>query len=393
MKISLNNVFPHSVFLFLFFSLTWAQVASSPANAQPSALPEKTSIEYSRLQKALLIYKEISDRGGWPSVSKGALLKKGDRGGRVSGLKRRLIVTGDLISGGTGDENAYDEELHNSVMRFQRRHGLEEDGVVGPETIKNLNMPVQKRIEQIEINMERLKQMPEDMGKRYIVVNIAAFELAVVENGNAVMNMKVIVGKPYWYSPLFSAEMTYLVFNPSWYVPNSIAIKEILPKVKKEPDYLAKEGIRVFEKGKGYRKELDASAVDWADVTADNFKYRFVQGPGIRNPLGKIKFVFPNKYNVYLHDTPAKVLFEKSSRAFSHGCIRIEKPAELAEYLLRDDPAWTNERILALMDSGEEVKIKIPSPVDVHILYLTAWVDKDNILQFREDVYGRDEGI
>jgi murein L,D-transpeptidase YcbB/YkuD len=346
--------------------------------------------EYARLQNALIIYKEIADHGGWPSVSKGAKLKRGDRGERVSELRRRLIVTGDLISEGTREENTFDEELHNSVIRFQRRHGLKEDGVIGPETIKTLNVPVEKRIHQIEINMERLKLMPEDMGKRYIAVNIAAFELAVIENENIALNMKVIVGKPFWHSPLFSAKMTHLVFNPSWYAPNSIAIKEILPKIKKEADYLVKEGIKVYEKEKGYREELDASAINWTDITADNFKYRLVQVPGILNPLGKIKFVFPNEYNVYLHDTPAKVLFERSSRAFSHGCIRIEKPVELAEYLLRDDPAWTSERILAMIDGGKEVKIKIPSPVNIHILYLTAWVDKDNVLQFREDVYGRD---
>jgi murein L,D-transpeptidase YcbB/YkuD len=346
---------------------------------------------YLILQKSLLKYKEIADHEGWPSVSKGASLKKGDMSARVAELKKRLLITGDLISEGTTDENTFDEELHGSVIRFQRRHGLKEDGVAGPETIKNLNIPVEKRIHQIELNMERLKLMPKDMARRYIAVNIAAFELEVVENENTVINMKVIVGKPFWHSPLFNAVMTHLVFNPSWYVPNSIAIKEILPKVKKESDYLVEEGIKVFEKEKGYRNELDAFAINWADITSDNFKYRFVQVPGIRNPLGKLKFVFPNEYNIYLHDTPAKVLFERSSRAFSHGCIRIEKPFELAEYLLRDDPAWTNEKILAMIDMGKEVKIKIPSPVNIHILYLTAWVDKDNILQFREDVYGRDK--
>jgi L,D-transpeptidase YcbB len=389
----IKPLFLCSALVSLLFFLLWTQGAASPANVQPSAPPEKMCNEYLRLQKALLMYKEIADHGGWPTVSKGASLKKGDRGERTVELRKRLIVTGDFLSDHAGLEDIFDEELHNSVIRFQRRHGLKEDGVIGPETIKTLNVPVEKRIHQIEINMKRLKLMPKDMGQRYIAVNIASFELEVIENENTVINMKVIVGKPYWYSPLFSAKMTHLVFNPSWYVPNSIAIKEILPKVKKESDYLVKEGIKVFEKEKGYRKELDASAISWADITSDNFKYRFVQVPGIRNPLGKMKFVFPNKYNVYLHDTPAKVLFERSSRAFSHGCIRIEKPFELAEYLLRDDPVWTREKILAMIDSGKDVKIQIPSPVNIHILYLTAWVDKDNIVQFREDVYGRDKGI
>jgi len=344
-----------------------------------------------RLQASLTQYKEIADHGGWPFVSEGAWLKKGDRGKRVVELKRRLTVSGDLRSESKGPEDIFDEELHDSVVRFQGRHGLKEDGVVGAETIKNLNVPVESRIIQIEINIQRLKQMTECTEIRYIAVNVAAFDLKVVENGDTVMSMKVIVGKPYWYSPSFSSIMTYIVFNPSWYVPNSIAIEEILPKIKEDPDYLVNEGIKVFEKGKGYRNELDASVINWADVNSDNLIYRFVQVPGIRNPLGKIKFVFPNSYDIYLHDTPAKVLFEKSSRAFSHGCIRIEKPVELAEYLLRDDPAWTRENILVMMESGEDLKIKIPSPIKIHILYLTAWVDEDNVLQFREDVYGRDK--
>ena len=385
MEAKMNRVLLYSVLLSLLISSSWAQSGAI------TSMSENMDNDCARLQASLMQYKEIADRGGWPPVSEGAWLKRGDRGQRVVEIKRRLTVTGDRRSESSGPEDIFDEELHDSVVRFQRRHGLKEDGVVGPETIKNLNVPVENRIRQIEINIRRLKQMTECAETRYITVNIAAFDLHVIENENTVMSMKVIVGKPYWYSPSFSSTMTQIVFNPSWYVPNSIAIEEILPKIKEDPEYLVNEGIKVFEKGKGYRNELDASVINWADVNADNLTYRFVQVPGIRNPLGKIKFIFPNNYDVYLHDTPAKVLFEKSSRAFSHGCIRIEKPVELAEYLLRDDPAWNSERIIETVDSGEEVKIKIPSPIKIHILYLTAWVDEDNVLQFREDVYERDK--
>ena len=385
MEAKMNRVLLYSVLLSLLISSSWAQSGAI------TSMSENMDNDCARLQASLMQYKEIADRGGWPPVSEGAWLKRGDRGQRVVELKRRLTVTGDRRSESSGPEDIFDEELHDSVVRFQRRHGLKEDGVVGPETIKNLNVPVENRIRQIEINIQRLKQMTECAETRYIAVNIAAFDLHVIENKNTVMSMKVIVGKPYWYSPSFSSTMTQIVFNPSWYVPNSIAIEEILPKIKEDPEYLVNEGIKVFEKGKGYRNELDASVINWADVNADNLTYRFVQVPGIRNPLGKIKFIFPNNYDVYLHDTPAKVLFEKSSRAFSHGCIRIEKPVELAEYLLHDDPSWTRENILAMMESGEDVKIKIPSPIKIHILYLTAWVDEDNVLQFREDVYERDK--
>ncbi|MEW6002536.1 MAG: L,D-transpeptidase family protein [Nitrospirota bacterium] len=344
---------------------------------------------YSALREYLLKYRDIAKRGGWPAVTKGPSLRKGDRSERVTALRRRLTATEDISSRAAADEFLFDEELHNAVIRFQKRHGLIIDGVAGKETVRMLNVPVEKRIFQMEINLERFRDI-KDLGDRYICINIADFELKVIEHGNSVMNMKVIVGKQYWNSPLFSSQLTHVVFNPSWYVPTSIAIEEILPKIKEKPDYLSKESIKVFSKEKNRLKEINTASINWADVTAENFRYKLVQVPGIKNPLGKLKFLFPNEYFVYLHDTPAKVLFEKSSRAFSHGCIRIEKPVELAEYLFRDDPSWTPERISAMIERGKEVKVPLPAPVTIHILYLTTWVDEENVLQFRDDIYSRD---
>lgn len=345
---------------------------------------------YSALTKYLLKYRKIAERGGWPAVSRGTSLKMGDRSDRVVELRRRLMFTDDISGKAETDESLFDEELHNAVIRFQKMHGLKVDGVVGRETVRALNAPVEMRISQMEINLERFKALSKDLGERYICINIADFELKVIEHGNSVMSMKVIVGKQYWNSPLFTSELTHIVFNPSWYVPTSIAVEEILPKIKEKPDYPNKEGIKVFSKEKNRLKEISTASINWADVTAENFRYKLVQVPGIKNPLGKLKFLFPNEYFVYLHDTPAKVLFEKSSRAFSHGCIRIEKPVELAEYLFRDDPSWTPERISAMIERGKEVKVPLPAPVTIHILYLTAWVDEENVLQFRDDIYGRD---
>jgi murein L,D-transpeptidase YcbB/YkuD len=345
---------------------------------------------YSALTKYLLKYREIAKRGGWPAVSRGTSLRKGDRSERVAELRRRLIATEDISGGVAADESLFDDKLHEAVIRFQKRHGLNIDGVAGKETVRALNVPIEKRISQLEINLERFKALSNGLGERYICINIADFELKVVEHGRPVIDMKVIVGKQYWHSPVFSSKLTHIVFNPSWYVPRSIAIEEILPKIKKEPDYLSKEGFKIFKKEKDILKEIDAASINWADITAENFNYRFAQVPGIKNPLGKLKFTFPNDYFIYLHDTPAKTLFEKSSRAFSHGCIRIEKPVELAEYLFRDDPSWTRERIADMIEKGKEVKVKIPTPVNIHILYLTAWVDEENVLQFRDDIYGRD---
>ena len=341
---------------------------------------------YSGLQLALRKYMDIASRGGWPAVSKGAAMKEGATGERVIELKNRLAASGDLLNGENREDYIFDEGLKQAVIRFQKRHGLNEDGIAGRETIQSLNVTAEERIRQIEINISRLREIRGGQDERCVTVNIAAFELEVTELKDTVMSMKVIVGKPYWHTPLFSAEITHLVFNPSWYVPRSIAVREIIPKLTTEPDYLKEEGFRVLRDN----KEIDISTVNWMDITADNFQYRFVQVPGPRNPLGKIKFVFPNRFNVYLHDTPARVLFEKSSRAFSHGCIRIEKPVELAEYLLRDDPSWTRDKIRAAIDSGKETKVRVPSPASISLLYLTAWVDKDNIIHFRNDIYGRD---
>lgn len=344
---------------------------------------------YEKLQQALLDYSKIASDGGWPSVPHGKLLKKGDQNERVALLKKRLMITGDLTNEEMGDPDVFDEALHNATVRFQRRHGLKMDGVAGPQTLQSANVPVAEKIRQIELNLPRMKQMPEDI-EGYLDVNIAAFELDVFENGNTVLTMKVITGKQYWYTPEFSADMTYLVFNPSWYVPRSIAVREILPKVKKDPGYLLSEEFKVYLVTKGISREVDPLEVNWSEVAADSFNYRFVQQPGTKNPLGKVKFIFPNKYNVYLHDTPAKVLFEKSSRAFSHGCIRVEKPVELARHVLRGDPSWTHERILSAIETGKETTVVLPAPVHVHIHYHTAWVDENNIVHFRNDVYGRD---
>jgi murein L,D-transpeptidase YcbB/YkuD len=367
--------------------------AGSAAVRTPSAAPPDITTgeksEFLRLQQALLKYRAIASEGGWPSVSGGTLLKEGQQSERVALLRERLLITGDIDREKTDIENIFDERLRNAVIRFQKRHGLKEDGIVGPETLTLLNIPVDEKIRRMEINLERLRQI-EDSSRRFIRINIADFELEVVEDRNIVMTMKVIAGKRYWYTPVFSAEMTYLVFNPSWYVPKSIALREILPEIKREPGYLDTEGLKVYSATEGTGEEIDISTIDWSRFGPDDFPYRFVQPPGPKNPLGRIKFVFPNRFNVYLHDTPAKLLFEESSRAFSHGCIRIEKPVELAEYLLHEDPSWTHERILDEIESGKETKVRLPSTVNVHVLYLTAWVDYNDVINFRKDVYGRD---
>lgn len=345
---------------------------------------------YGRLRKALTRYRELSLRGEWPLVSAGIRLEKGSVSDRVLELRRRLAASGDLEAVETKPADLFDEKLEQSVIFFQKRHGLNEDGVVGSATFNALNVPLKQRIRQIELNMERLRWILSNQEQRYIVVNIANFSLDVIEDLKPVLSMKVVVGKPFLRTPVFTARMTYIIINPSWNVPDSIARKELLGNIQKNPQYLAGQNIKVLRGWSTKEEEIAPETIDWLKITPENLPYRFRQKPGPLNPLGHIKFMLPNKFDVYLHDTNARRLFSADTRAFSHGCTRIEKPVELAEYLLRDDPAWSRERLLAAMDKGLERKVILPHPLNVHFLYLTAWVDGEGTLQFRKDIYGRD---
>ena len=353
--------------------------------------PERDS--YIRLRQALALYRELSIKGDWPRVAGGPLLKLHSLSGRVAELRKRLAASGDLADGEVKGVNFFDEKLQHSVITFQKRHGLKADGIVGPATLDALNVPLKDRIRQIELNMERMRWILGNKEERSIVVNIANFEMYVIENGKPILPMKVVVGKPYWNTPIFTAKMTYLIINPAWNVPDSIARKEILNKLRREPLYLAKQNINVLQ-GWGPREEkIDPDTIDWSGISAKNLPYRFRQEPGPLNPLGRLKFVLPNKFDVYLHDTPAKRLFSESVRTLSHGCIRIEKPIELAEYLLQEDGRWSREKILAAIQKGTEQQVPIPHPINVHFLYLTAWVDAGGAVQFRSDIYGRDKSL
>jgi murein L,D-transpeptidase YcbB/YkuD len=355
--------------------------------------PSPSHPGYLRLKEALAGYRNIAQEGGWPKIPEGPSMKKGQEGERIKLLRWRLEISGEINAQDTDDEDFYDYDLEEAVRKFQRRHGLEPDGVVGPATLAALNVAVEERIRQIEANLRRWQWLPQDLGQRHIIVNVADYKLEVIEAGRRVMEMRVIVGKQYWHTPVFSAIMTHIVFNPYWNVPPRIAKKEMLPRVLQEPGYLLEQSIRIFEGWDFGKPEIEGNRIDWTRITDSHLKYKFRQDPGPKNPLGRIKFVFSNRFNVYLHDTPFPELFNRRKRALSHGCIRVEKPVELAEYILRGNPAWTREKIVSEMKGDSDRVIGLPEGIPLYVLYWTAWVDEDGLVQFRDDVYGRDRRL
>jgi L,D-transpeptidase YcbB len=284
----------------------------------------------------------------------------------------------------------FDPSLQQAVEHFQRRHGLDVDGIVGRDTRAALNVPVQERINQIILNMERWRWMPRDLGATHVLVNMAGFELDFIEDRRPALSMRVVVGTPDQRTPVFSDKITYLEFNPYWNIPYSIASKEILPLIQRDPGYLADRGIRVFTSWAADAAELDPWYIDWWEITPRSFPFRLRQDPGRHNPLGRVKFMLPNRFAVYLHDTSSPSLFHRTVRTFSHGCIRVEKPAELAELLLRHNPGWDLKQIESAMNGGARRIATLKRPVPVHLIYATAWSAADGTVQFRRDIYERD---
>ena len=360
--------------------------------ALSSLLPPQPG--YGKLKKALAEYRVIEKNGGWPSIPSGTILKKGDsKDERIDALRIRLAASGDLDPKSLKEGAVFDDELEQTVIGFQVRHGLEPDGAVGPLTLSQLNVPVEERIKQMVINMERSRWLPQDLGQRHILVNIADFHLDLFEKDRSVLNMRVIVGKAYRHTPVFSDKMTYIVLNPYWHVPRKIAVQDKLPLIKKDPEYWTKQQMKLFEGWGAETKELNPREIDWSRASAANFSYRLRQEPGPQNALGKMKFMFPNRFGVYIHDTPTRELFRKSVRTMSSGCIRIEKPMALAEYVLMGNPPWNGENISSALKTNVEKTIFLKNPVPVHLLYWTTFVDGNGMIHFRNDIYHRDKRL
>jgi len=345
---------------------------------------------YQRLKNLLQAYRSLASAGGWPEVPPGLKLEKGVYDQRVQSLRHRLMLSGDSDIFDVVDSFEFDAALEHAVTQFQARHGLETDGIVGRHTLAALNVPVEERIQQILLNMERMRWLPEELGPRYLLVNMAGFDLRLVENDATVMDMRVIIGRPYRSTPAFVSELTHLVFNPYWNVPHKLALLDVLPAQQQDPQYLTRKGFRVFSDWSKDAIEIDPAGVDWSQYNASNFAFRLRQEPGATNSLGRIKFMMPNPYAVYLHDTPAQHLFKRAVRTFSSGCIRIEQPVRLATTLLQGKRRWTDADVIKIIESKENRAVFLPHKIPVYMLYLTAWVDDNGRVHFRDDVYGRD---
>ena len=340
-------------------------VLDSFTKAPNGLATEPVNQQYKKLKSFLLQYHELEQKGGFPIIpieKKG--YKQGDSSANISAIKRRLSSTGDYVKNDTS--GIFTDDLKQAVMSFQQRFGLKEDGVAGGQTLRLMNEPVSKRIETILVNMERMRWVPAQPRGDFILVNIPQYRLTVYEDGKPSFGMNIVAGTTQNKTVIFTGNLQHVVFSPYWNVPPGILKNEVMPAIKRNPSYLARHHMETYSGG-------------------------VRQKPGPWNALGKVKFLFPNQYNIYLHDTPSKSLFDEQKRSFSHGCIRVADPPKLAAWVLRNDKSWTPERIRKAMNAGKEKYVTVKDTIPVYIAYFTAWVDDAGLLNFREDVYGHDK--
>lgn len=346
----------------------YAALLEKLLSGERNAVSKSVYPQYLKLRNQLKKYREIEKKGGWLPIHlpTSRSIRPGDSSQFVSLLRNRLTAEG--YETGKGQPMVYDSDLETAIRRFQKNHGIIPDGIIGKDLIRELNISLRDRIEQIMVNMERCRWLPNETSHPFMVVNIPEFKAYIYEQDSVVYSSKVVVGKETNKTVIFKGNMKFVVFSPYWNVPESILNKEILPAWRKNPNYLT------------------INNMEWIDG-------KIRQKPGEGNALGLVKFIFPNAYNIYLHDTPTKQLFEREKRTFSHGCIRLSSPRELAIYLLQDQPEWTAVAIDEAMHAGIEKTVPIKNPIPVYIVYFTSFVDPQGELHFRKDVYDRDQAL
>lgn len=340
---------------------------------------------YESMKRMLIKFRAIKQQGGWGTIPTGPVIETGMTDQRIPAIRARLNLTDEYPGADKGEsEEVYSLDMQEAIRMYQRRQGFPGDGKIDDPTIKALNVPVEERIIQLEINMERWRWLPREFSEYYVLVNIANYELQVIKNEKVTHEFRVIAGKPARKTPVFSSRISYLVFNPTWTIPPTILNQDVIPEARKSTNYLKSKNIRVFD---GSGRELNVDSMNWQSPGVNRYVFR--QDPGPANALGAVKFMFPNEFSIYIHDTPSRELFNRSERAFSSGCIRVENPLKLAEILLDDPKGWNQGAINEIITSRETKTVNLKVRPDVHILYWTCWV-MDDLPYFRKDIYERD---
>ena len=348
-------------------------------------------VVYHRVKAKLAEYRALKEKGGWPQIAPGPTLRAGMDDERMPVIRRRLAITGDLPASADNRSRIFDENLERGIEQFQYRHNLDQDGAIGPQTLAAMNVTVDDRIDQIRVTLERIRWVFRDIEDEFIITNIAAFRTFLVRDREVAWSARSQVGRYYRQTPVFKAELKYLQFNPTWTVPPGILSKDILPRVKQDPGYLATKNMDLVDRD---GNKVDPATVDWSQYSARRLPpYQFVQRPGPTNALGRVKFIFPNPHFVFLHDTPSKALFERTERTFSSGCIRVENPFELAELLLNDPEQWNPGTMRQLLDSEKPRTVFLKEPMTVMLLYSTVGVADEKVVRFFNDIYQRDARV
>jgi murein L,D-transpeptidase YcbB/YkuD len=361
--------------------------AGTQNDLRADSIPLRSEEMLDVIAGAIDLYGRIARKGGWPALQSARLIRPGDDDERVAVARRRLAITGDY-RGGNLSSFTMDGELEAAVRRFQERHGIRVSGRLDGPTIQAMNVPVQARIAQLQLNYRRIEELlGQRTEDRYVLVNVPAFQLEAVSQNVVELRHRIIAGKPERQTPQVKAHIRALNFFPYWRVPESVAALDLIPRLQKEPDYLQKEQIRVLN-GAYNGPEIDATQIDWRQVDASRLRFR--QDPGPQNALGLLRLDMPNEHGVYMHDTPMKPLFAQRARAFSAGCVRVQDVFDLAAWVARDEPGLDRTRIDEILNSGQAVDITLKVPVPVYFTYITAWAERNGRIEFRPDIYGRD---
>lgn len=371
----------------LMSQLEWTEGfdASTPQQvAVQSGRPSLSSQSAAFTEQAIAQYSDVSMRGGWPMVQADKPLKIGMRSPSVAALRERLAVSGDLAGTG-GASDSFDSFVDGAVRRFQKRHGLNADGMVAGETLKRMNVPVETRLRQLEMNLVRLRSMSGFLGDRFVMVNVPGAEIETIEGDMVHSRHQAVVGKIDRQTPLLNSKIVLIKFNPFWTVPRSIIIKDLIPQMQKDTGYLDRQKIRVYDQ-KG--NPLDWQNINWNSSEAADYMFR--QDPGEINSMGSVKIEFPSPEGVYMHDTPAKGLFGENARFHSSGCVRVQNVREYVFWILKNSPEWPQDRIIDAMTNGERIDAPVADPVPLYFQYVTAWATPDGVVQFRDDIYQRD---